>query len=493
MRSGRSDWLARISRYVLLCVALSYVGIYVVLAVVRIQYPFELEWMEGGSVDHVRRILAGHALYVKPTLEFVPYIYTPLYFYISAAVSWILGIGFEPLRLVSFISSLGCFAVIFLIVRRETSDTTSGVLAASLFAATYRLSGAWFDIARVDSLFLFLFLASVYVIRFSQSARAYVLGGILIWLSFMTKQVALILALPLMVHAACRHWRRSLYLIATAVGAVVVSTLILNRIHDGWYTFYIYELPRRHEIIPHLFLDFWVKDLFLPLPIACVLCGSFLAARLRQPSSGKGQFYLFLTVGMLGGALSSRLHLGGYDNVLFPAYACIAIVFGLALHRIGGLLTGKGTAGARLGMILITVSCLIQFGILKYDPVEQVPTARDLTAGRELIDLVSRVRGEVFMPDHGFLSHLAGKRTYAHRMAIHDVLRGSEEVRADLIADIRSALSQARFDVIILDTHWRREDMERYYNCHAPIFVDKDAFWPVTGKRTRPTYLCVPK
>ncbi|MFH1314562.1 MAG: hypothetical protein ABIJ00_15250 [Candidatus Eisenbacteria bacterium] len=78
-------------------------------------------------------------------------------------------------------------------------------------------------------------------------------------------------------------------------------------------------------------------------------------------------------------------------------------------------------------------------------------------------------------------------------MAIHDVLRGSEEARADLIADIRQSVSQGRFDVIILDTSWRREDIEGHYNCHAPIFLDEDAFWPVTGKRTRPTYLCVPR
>ncbi|MFH1314563.1 MAG: glycosyltransferase family 39 protein [Candidatus Eisenbacteria bacterium] len=398
MGTERQDRLVRVSHYVLLCVALSYVGVYVVLAILRIQYPFELEWMEGGSVDHVRRILAGDRLYVKPTLEFVAYIYTPLYFYLSAGVSWVLGIGFVPLRLVSFTSSLGCFALIFSIVRRETGNNSAAVLAASIFAATYRLSGAWFDIARVDSLFLFLFLLAVYVIRFSRSNRAYVLAGILVWLSFLTKQVALIMALPLMAHAAYQNWRRSCYLILTALATVVISSIALDSIHEGWYMFYIYGLPRGHEIIPSLFLDFWVKDLFLPLPIACALCGSYLFAGLRQSSRDRALFYLFFAAGMLGGALSSRLHLGGYDNVLFPAYACVAVIFGLAVDRISRRVGGRPTTGAKMGMILITVSCLIQFGILKYDPVDQVPTAKDLLAGRELVDMISRVQGEVLMP-----------------------------------------------------------------------------------------------
>src|SRR5690242_13004900 len=72
----------------------------------RISFPYELHWMEGGSVDHVRRILAGEPLYVPPSIDFVPYTYTPWYFYLSAFVSRIIGIGFIPLRLVSIVACI---------------------------------------------------------------------------------------------------------------------------------------------------------------------------------------------------------------------------------------------------------------------------------------------------------------------------------------------------------------------------------------------------
>ena len=52
----------------LLVAALVVLGLYLVLAVIHLSYPFELEWMEGGMVDHVRRVLAGQKLYVKPTI-----------------------------------------------------------------------------------------------------------------------------------------------------------------------------------------------------------------------------------------------------------------------------------------------------------------------------------------------------------------------------------------------------------------------------------------
>ena len=161
MKTETLNSISRFFRYTLLAVATLYVAVYLILVFFRIQYPFELEWMEGGSVHQVIRILSGQKLYVSPSLEFVPFVYTPLYFYISASISRIIGAGFVPLRLVSFISSLGCFFIIFLFVKRETKSNFFGILAASLFSATFRRSGAFFDIARVDSLFLFFLLTAL--------------------------------------------------------------------------------------------------------------------------------------------------------------------------------------------------------------------------------------------------------------------------------------------------------------------------------------------
>ena len=57
----RSDGPARFALFVgraaLAAVALGFIVQYVQLAIVRAQYPFELEWMEGSMVDHVRRVL----------------------------------------------------------------------------------------------------------------------------------------------------------------------------------------------------------------------------------------------------------------------------------------------------------------------------------------------------------------------------------------------------------------------------------------------------
>ena len=122
---------------VLTCIfGLAYVALFTWTAWNRLFYPFELEWMEGAMVDQVRRILDGLPLYVEPSIEYTPFIYAPLYFYLSAALSALMGIGLEPLRVVSISATFGCFILLALIVRRESQSWLFACVAAGLYAGS---------------------------------------------------------------------------------------------------------------------------------------------------------------------------------------------------------------------------------------------------------------------------------------------------------------------------------------------------------------------
>jgi hypothetical protein len=43
--------------------SLLYILIFIAIALIRMNYPFELNWMEGGLLDVVNRILDGKQLY----------------------------------------------------------------------------------------------------------------------------------------------------------------------------------------------------------------------------------------------------------------------------------------------------------------------------------------------------------------------------------------------------------------------------------------------
>jgi hypothetical protein len=448
--------------------------------------------MEGGMVDHEARILAGERLYVRPTADFVPFIYPPRYFYVAALAAKLTGIGFTPLRFVSFISSLGSLLVIFLFVKRETDNRFAAGLASCLFAAVYRLSNAWLDIARVDSLFLFLLLWSLYIIRFRESARWNFFAGVLAALAFLTKQIALVAVLPIMVCTLLKDRRRSIPFVTTTIVLAGASHFILERIHGGFYSYYTVDLPRNHAFVKKCLLSFWTIDLALPLSIALILAVLYFYVQHVRGRRSDFLFYLCAAIGMIGAAWISKVHLGSYNNVLLSAHAIVAVLFGLGFHTARELVRREPLNRYPFAATLLFLSCIIQFAGLVYDPFEQLPSPEDRRAGRYLIETVSRIEGEIFIPFHPYYATLAGKRSCAHHMAVRDVLRGGDcPTREGLVHDIEERLRNRYYDAVILDTEsWDFiENVEQYYRQPTALFTEGTVFCPVTGARFRPTWI----
>ena len=145
------------------CVA--FIGLDLFIIFSRIFYPYQLEWMEGAGLVQVSRLLASKTLYVPPSIDFVPLIYPPLFFYASALIAKIIGLGFGALRLVSFLSSALCAVIIFLSVKEKTNSKFAALLGAGVFASTFMLTGQWFDIARTDMFAAGLSMLGIYLAR----------------------------------------------------------------------------------------------------------------------------------------------------------------------------------------------------------------------------------------------------------------------------------------------------------------------------------------
>ena len=182
---------SRAVRVVAALAGLAVIGTYVGIALARLGYPGHLEILEGNSLVEMRRILAGQQLYPPPSAGYVPDGYTPLYFAVSAAAASVLGQSYLPLRLVSLVASLACFAILGRLVQRETGSRGAGLAAAGLLAATYFATYTWFDLGRVDSLFLALSVAGLYAARWAGRTRGAIVAGLLLGAAFCTKQTAL--------------------------------------------------------------------------------------------------------------------------------------------------------------------------------------------------------------------------------------------------------------------------------------------------------------
>jgi 4-amino-4-deoxy-L-arabinose transferase-like glycosyltransferase len=476
-------------KYLTIVAALFFVAQYILLALLRISYPFELEWMEGSMVDHVQRVLDGKSLYVPPTIDFVPFAYPPLYFYLSAGLAKVTGIGFLPLRLISLLSSLGALWLIALIVRKETGKSSYGILAAGLFAATYRACGAWLDIGRVDSLLLLLLLGAVYLLRVHDTRRGAAIAGLLLALAVLTKQTAIVVAGPLFLYIVLT--RRDLFGWAVTPFMVVAggALLALTLTTDGWFWYYNVVQPAHHAMQLFSFFFFLGHDLVATMGIAT---GAAVWWFWTGKAEGKTRlFYGLFVLGMALASLLPRIKAGGFANDLIPIFAALAVLFGLAASR------WIESSAALRAPALLYAACLLQFVLLIYNPLRCIPTSADLEAGKALLRKLQSQPGNVLVFSHGFLSAQSAKRPTANCIAVTDVLSaGDPRARGALVKDFREAIQAHRYSALILDDDdplsWTEIAIASQYSKSEVAIENPVAFWPVSGWPTRPEWIYRP-
>jgi hypothetical protein len=472
--------------------------VYVAVALLRMSYPFDLEWLEGGMLAEVRRVLHSQPLYAAPSPGYVPFDYTPLYFLVAALPARVMGEGLAALRLTSFVASLGVLAFIALIVRREGGSAAAAGLAAGLFAATYRLSGAWLDLARPDALFLALVLAGLWACRSPAGGRPTVAGaaiaGALFALAFLTKQTALVIAIPAAIQIGLADRRRGFAFALTLVALVGASTLLLDRASGGWYRYYVFGVALGHGIDRSLALRFWRDDLLRPLAIAALVGASVFVRPDRVAAGGRGPLAA-LAAGMLGSAWWLRLYRGSYDNALLTSCAAVAILCALGWDALRAAGPAEDARARRGTGRLLGIALLAQFALLAYDPLAQLPTDADRAAGERLVANLRRAPGDVLVPCHPEITVLAGHAPHFHEVALTDVVsRGTGPVETGLAGELDEALRAHRWAAVVLDNRdWLWAEVNAGYRPAWPALESGATLWTRTGMLTRPDSVLVPR
>jgi hypothetical protein len=479
--------------------------LYLWVALHRVGYPYELDWMEGGSVELVGRVLNGHSLYSAPSIAYVGWTYPPLYYWLTAALAKVIGLGFLPLRLVSLAASLVAMGTLGWIVARESGNRVAGLVAAGLFAATFRISGAWFDTGRVDSLFLALTLIALAFGRRAKTPRGGIGLGVLAFLAFFTKQTALLALAPALVYLVLTRRRVGIPAAITLVALIALSTAVLQATTHGWYGYYIYSELVHQQVAQTLWIGFWRDDIWAqqwPLVIL-IAAGAGAAAwrvgkrpkRLKRLTRNEPAiYYAIAAAGLIGSAWVSRLHTGGYANVLMPAYAAIALLAGLTYARVASGRANPGRASPapapRAAPALATLALAAQLALLIYPINKQIPTAADRLAGAQLIARLRTLPGPVIVLRHPWYATEAGKGSFAQEEAIGDVLRSASRTATHaLTKSLATALDTYHVQAVVLDgtfdAHFLEPELSREFRLQsAPITPAR--LYPLTDVRTSP-------
>lgn len=511
--------------------------IFVVLARVflaRLSYPLDLEWMEGGTLTHALRLERGQPLYAEPSVDFVSFLYTPLYPAVLCALSKIFGLSYVLGRAVSILAFSGALAVLVAAVRGiaqqyESQElravaTSAGLLGAAAVCLGFPFCGAFYDLVRCDSLWLFFVSAGLYSCSPGRSTARIVLGALLLALGFFTKQTAA----PFMVAAAAAvaltsGIKRGLVFAAVAFGSTTTAILVGQYLTDGWLWTYIYRLHQSHETLleriwpetPRVLLDY---GFVLLLPIAACL---LLVVFRRRLSRRLFYWAVMAATGLATAAVASATQ-GAYDNAYIPAVYFGALLSAACAVELPALAAGLGVSsdgavwsfGQRQGSWLgsLRIFSLLGLGLLSahamirwLEPSPHVPSRQDRAEARGLLAYLVEQGPDVFVPCHPYYNVLAGGSGHLDIMGVNDVDSWSRTITSDPGRDtairdrfrssVISSFRSRRWKMVILDDCFtpRLPGLDTYYRLVADLARSGKAPRPLTGYPCTPRYVWVPR
>jgi len=472
----------------------------------RIAWPYDLEWMEGGMLTHALRIADGQPLYAPPSVDFIPYLYTPFYPALLAVLGKVVGIGYGLGRAVSVLSYLGASVLGYVFVRRAGGSRPIAFIAVSIPAAAYVSTGAFYDLVRPDSLFLFLTTLALLLGWWRRDRPwAGAVAAALLVIAFFTKQTASPFIITLGAVLLVTQWRTALVYAGTLAVLGLPLLWILNHNSQGWFWTYVFKLHQQHDFYPgRAFVGSPVRLILLLGPGMLLI--PWALVRRRSPS------LWFATVMGAAGAGVACVGFGtqwAFTNAFMPGVFFLSLNLGVAASRLIEL--GEDLPRLRTSVVYLclALTVLLAPGFLLprlgpklprewamdaqtptgYDPRRYLPTVADRARGDALIAQLRAAPGDVLIPFHPFYAHLAGKRTYLHRMGVLDVGRAGLGVPKGLA----EAFAAQRFSLVVMDYK-----IDGNWNYWPGLLAQYQRTKPIdgppvySGSDTAPRYVLVP-
>lgn len=474
----------------------------------RVGYPYALEWMEGNQWYSSYRMANGLQVYGDPDITgFLPHPYPPLHTWMAAVALRVFGEELWPPRLVSILFTVACVALIARAVWSRTRTPAAAWLGACMFLGYYGVLDTWYDLIRVDMSYVALLLAAftlwdARVLSPWRASGALLLAG----LALLAKQPALItfsLAVAYCIWRRVPRWR---VLVPVALAVHASIHLLLHHMTDGWYTFWVWELPSGHDVQWQRFFPgglaraVWIAG--LPLGVAALQWGtSDNPLRSRGEAAGfrtrllcllraaagslRGSIWgLALLASFIASATTYSKVGAGINNWTFFA----AVTSVVAASALGRRATRRLRATCHALLLLQAVLCL-------YDPRSKIPSSADRAAGDDLVATVRSIPGGVLVLDDAYIALRAGQEPYIGGMTLGDLNYAGHPPPESLMRRLRRrdfAAILLRFDftdprhVHPVPTLIRHV----YTGRKVPIeYASEEVFLPVAGGSYKPRWL----
>ncbi len=417
-------------RRLALITSLLFIAFFLLTSLPRVFYPYDLDFIEDSMLMQSIRVANNQPVFVAPNAEFMPHVYMPLYTFIGGMLIKVMGASFVPLRLLSFSATLVTATLIFVIAQRETQEKWIGFACAALFLGGYRITGFWYELARVDSLFVMLLMIGMMIGLRARSAPRLLAAAAVLTLAFFTKQTAVVFVGALALYLFFNIRWRVLWFVIPFAALIGITILILNAMTDGWFWYHTFTIAggdpvELGRVINYVFVDvLWGMgglSVILIVALSRVHVGGLRFVLPRFQSHWLVAIFAAFIVSGVG-----RSSVGGNVNNLMPVYAflCLSPVILFKTQRVSATLW---------------VLVVIQFALGAYNPVRYIPTPAMRESGDRLVKRIAATNGEVLVMMHPYYAVLAGKQPSAQIAALwYGRARGNTPLPDDFVKRIQN-------------------------------------------------------
>lgn len=437
---------------VLSAIALGAVGAFHIVQLARlfgsrIDYPYDLEWMEGGQLYHAHRLLEGAALYQDCSDGFLPFPYPPVHAAVVAAATAVFGNTYLVARLVSVVAFTLATAVLAREVwgdgRPAGRRLVSTLAAVGGIAASFPITGAWYDLVRVDSVYFALLVVGARLTlpprgRAGAGRREHLSNGrmlacaLCLAASVYAKQTAAFFMPWIALYAWWRYGRRGFVLGASTALLCVLPGLWLSWEGDGFFLSMMFEVMGRHPLVEIQAREAAVRTLLFAPPLFVLPVATLWLAR-RGRLDRDLSFWLGMLLTAAVASIVTTAKVGAFLNnmltvcvLAWPVSAMVAnaMLAATPRHRTRGVVVA-GLVGGLAAWHL---------ALLTYEPGRFVPSRKHRESVSALYSVVGSLEGGVIAPGHSYLPILAGHDdVQIHEQGYIDIMGAALE-RVDVIA-----------------------------------------------------------
>lgn len=519
----------------------------------RFSYPYDLEWMEGGVLAHAWRAAHGKTIYPDPGPEFLPMVYTPGYYWLVGALSWVFGLSAPLGRAVSVFGTLAACVALVWGGAHYSRRGPLGLLGVAVYLGAYEHSGAFYDLVRPDALAVGL-LSWALVLTPSSDRRHRDAAAVLLFLAFTVKHNVAAFGVPLALGLWVQHGLGAVlrFTLISATPALLFTGVMQLTTH-GNFLHYVLDVPASHPIKWDRALPGSARELGRALPAACLavagwlivvaqrgtrlpaavpvgLCVAGAAAAARwlwtlpevdgiPPSSAVEELAAYVLLGTGAAALTitaldaARTRKPDARTVYVLGVLSVAVVITFIMRAHHGGFTNVFmplhwvVAAAFVALVAdlldelpdgsgVLIASLVAVSqpasVLMTAKLDRlVPTEADVAAGDEIVAYLRDAPGPVLSPYAPFLPVLAGHEPSFHLISLWDLKHPEGPFRAESQA-INEAIAKGWWATVVDAQRSMGFGVGRsYHKVFTFTFRDRSAPEPADGGRRKGVFMPV--